>query len=563
MMAHGYWKDLLNILALATVDQLSVPRPTFLHSDRSRYTYSRTRKYKPKTGSPADRIEAAVRRAQNDKDKAKEKRVLENEKRHDTLLRKLAQPKYRALYVAVTRLFADRLAEDLRVLARLDTSTSAAERQSLLFQMSLAGKWAPTPRGAHDRHTNIATAIIQVLQHHDTPLIYPSALANGLSPKEKAVILRSFYQRWVLTALRKASCLPEPLMSAKRWKEIKYNRVASVCMANNTERFYQHDPDGFQAYLISVEEGKKSISGATLFPHELVAQAVSFESDIFGSKYPALVEFRRALQETQLRVVEAQWKTLIGRLRESGSIENSLAVCDVSASMGRLLSARGKGKKKGVEPIVPAIALSLVLASLAKPPFNGGFITFSSVPQYVQLDRTKSLRDAVIDMSMAHWEMNTDLNAVFTKLLLPLAIKHKVSKEDMIKRLFVFTDMQFDEGEGTSRDPASWETNYDAVERAYVRAGYEVPQIVYWDLASRGRRTVEVQAERRGVAMMNGFSAAMLKVFMGEGGEEEEEWESVGPDGESKTDVAEEFNPVNVMRRAVMKKSFDGLVVVD
>jgi hypothetical protein len=37
----------------------------------------------------------------------------------------------------------------------------------------------------------------------------------------------------------------------------------------------------------------------------------------------------------------------------------------------------------------------------------------------------------------------------------------------------------------------------------------------------------------------------------------------VGEDGETVTVVGEEFNPVNVMRRAVMKKSFDGLVVVD
>ena len=86
-------------------------------------------------------------------------------------------------------------------------------------------------------------------------------------------------------------------------------------------------------------------------------------------------------------------------------------------------------------------------------------------------------------------------------------------------------------------------------------------EIVYWDLSTHGRGTVDVQAERRGVAMMNGFSGAMLKVFMGES---EEAWESVGDDGEMETvTVEEEFNPVNVMRRALMKKSFDGLVVVD
>ena len=559
-MSHGYWKDLLNILALATVDELNATRSTFLHSERP-YTYPRSR---VKHGSRTQRIEAATRRAHEESAQAKHDRTIAIAQRHEILLRKLAQPKYRALYVAVARLFADRLAEDLRVLAQIDALGPGPERMSLFFQISLAGKWAPTPHGAHDRRTNIATAIIQIIQHHDTPLIYPSALKDALAPQEKAVILRSFYQRWVLTALRKATSLPEPLMAAKRWKEIKYNRVASICMKNNMEKFYLHDPDGFQAYLISVEQGKKSISGATLLPHELVAQAVGLESDygLEDNKYPALVEFRKDLAATRRRVVEAQWKTLIENLRDSGRIENALAVCDVSGSMGSLeygahMSKKGK---KNVQPIVPAIALSLVLASLAKPPFNGGFITFSSRPEYVPLDLSKSLHDTVLGMSQASWEMNTDLYAVFTKLLLPLALEHEVPKEDMIKRLFVFTDMQFDSSEGTRAHAAVWETNYDAIERAYKHAGYDMPEIVYWDLSMHERGTVEVQAERRGVAMMNGFSGAMLKVFMGES-ESEEGWESVGDDGEMV--MAENFNPVSVMRRAVTKNSFDGLVVLD
>ena len=41
-------------------------------------------------------------------------------------------------------------------------------------------------------------------------------------------------------------------------------------------------------------------------------------------------------------------------------------------------------------------------------------------------------------------------------------------------------------------------------------------EIVYWDLSTHGRGTVQVQAERRGVGMMNRFSGAMLKMFMGE-----------------------------------------------
>jgi Domain of unknown function (DUF2828) len=40
--------------------------------------------------------------------------------------------------------------------------------------------------------------------------------------------------------------------------------------------------------------------------------------------------------------------------------------------------------------------------------------------------------------------MNTNFNAVFTKLLLPMAKEAQLPKYEMIKRLFVFSDMEFD-----------------------------------------------------------------------------------------------------------------------
>jgi len=508
---------------------------------------------------------------------AKKKRAEQAQQIHENLVGKLDQPKFRALYVAVAQLIADRLVKDLRILDQLDAMghDDITSRLALLRQLSLAGKWAPTPHGSHDRHTNIATAIAMLLRATQVPLVYPSALASvSISqPSPTAItILRSFYQRWVLTRLRSNTCIPEPLMTAQRWKEIKYTRVSSLCMRANSERFFAHDPDGFKAYLLSVESGKKSISGATLFPHTLIAEAVSLAPDtknydLKKAKHPELEAFRKELRETKLRVVEAQWKALVGQLREAGTLDSCLAVCDVSGSMGSLRPRWGNAasaKAKSVPPILPAIALSLLIAQLAKPPFDGGFVTFSVHPQYVRLDPTSSLVDSVRKMGSADWGMNTDLHAVFVKLLLPLAVRNEVKPEDMIKRLFIFSDMQFDECRSPDDgvDVAGWKTGYDEIERAYRDAGYEVPQIVYWDLAGGG--TVEVQAEKKGVALMNGFSPAMLKVFMGDDEEEEKDgWESVGTDGTTKTVVEDEFNPLNVMKKAVMKKSFDGLVVVD
>lgn len=564
--AHGYWKDLLNILALATVGELGSGESTFLHRGGRAAPVKRRGRGRRFGGHPPRSTPAEPKVRQDPEEhnresqrEAREARASAGLERYEVLTSKLKDPKYRALYIAVARQFATRLCTDISLLTQSESISAHADRLTHLRQLSLVGKWAPSAGGSHDRFTNITTAISYLLHDSRTslPITFPSSLESAtIDPLQKATILRSFLQRWVLAPLRTASEIPETYMSANRWNEIKYTRVPSLCMKNNSELFFKHDPEGFQDYMIDVESGKKTISGATLMPNEILHQIVKNSSDFDEiKKYPKLVEFKKTIAENKVRVAEAQWNTLISKLRESGSIDNAIAICDVSGSMGSFTSGDPK------MPIMPALALSLILSKLSKSPFNDGFITFSSRPEFVRLDPTKSLYDTVAGMVHTHWEMNTNFNAVFMKLLLPLAIKHQVQQEDMIKRLFVFSDMQFDEAGGQSSDAATWETNYDMIEKAYKAAGYEVPQVVFWDLSQYG--TTEVTAERTGVALMNGFSPALMKVFMGESEEEElEGWEKVTEDSK-KAKKADEFNPLNTMRKSVMKKSFDGLVVVD
>ncbi|KAJ6561690.1 hypothetical protein B0H19DRAFT_1142314 [Mycena capillaripes] len=571
-LAHGYWKDLLNILALATVDELSniSQAPQFLHKFPARKTKGGKKiildalvdsqpvvtplSEKSNLGSLGIKVDI--------KPVVKAKRTVAGVANQARIERKLADPKYRALYVAVARLFAQRLLTDLGYFLKSEKADNTEERNALLRNISLAAKWAPSLLGTHDRHTNIATAISRLVFHgkNDFPTFpFPSALENHptLESAEATGILRSFYRRWLLTPLRAASLVTETFMAANRWTEIQYNRISAVCMKNNNKHFFTHDPAGFQKYLISVEKGHRTISGATLLPHELVAEIYSLcHSAASDNRYPELQKHRSELSAASVRVVEAQWKTLVKSLGDAGTIENSVAICDVSGSMGSLHSF----DSKNIQPIFPSVALSLLLAQLARPPFNGGFITFSADPQFVRLDPAASLYETIMRMNDAEWGMNTDIQAVFLRLLLPLAIQHKVKQEDMIKRVFVFSDMQFDEG---ALSTGAWDTNYDIIECAYKAAGYEVPQVVYWNLSNYD--TVEVQADRKGVALMSGFSPSMLKIFMGEEVPEElKDEEGAAVPVEDKVEkMKAEFNPLNIMKKALSRPSFDGLVVVD
>lgn len=505
---------------------------------------------------------------------------------HERLITHLKRPEFTALYVAVARIFAQRLAEDIRLLAEAESIPAGAARAAVLQNVSLAGKWAPTPQNSHDSQTNISTTIAILL--HQAQVLKPSpalpVLAAG-SPYSASDchILRALYQRHVLTPLRRVSKVVEPLMSSGKWKEIQYSRVPSASMKLNSETFYKHNPEGFEAYLTDVESGKKTISGATLWPHELVGAAMVLsqdrqrggdgdETETPAAKKTSIKDVKKKLAaklaDSQIRVIDQQCKALVTRLKESGKLDSAIAVCDVSGSMGYIYD---KDYKKNTCPILPSVALSLILGRLASPPFANSMITFSANPQFHALDPSLGLIETVEGMMRADWGMNTDLEAVFLKLILPLAIKEKVPQDQMIKRVFIFSDMQFDEG-CSNHDASKWETTHDTIEKAYKNAGYEMPQIVYWDLSGGGSRMrTPVTAERKGTALMSGFSPALLKVFMGESEDpaaEVDEWEKVDESGGSETVVAPvkeaaEFDPISVMKKALTLKSYSGLKVLD
>lgn len=543
---HGYWKDLMNIVALAVVGQLgplSRPAP-FLHS------------VMPWLGHSGDKIS---RTAEEQAQLARERWVEKNAGFHAALLKALEVPRIRALYVAVARLCAQQLIKDIELATKVESMPPGDERMAILRQITLAGKWAPSPGGSHDRVTNLATAI-SLLIYHDPA--FPDRPTLSISPDTPTStldthVLRSFYQRWILTPLRKVISCPEPLMSANRWSDINYRHVPSIAMQKNLSHFYKHDTERFEKYLEDVEGGKTTISGATLLPHQLLMEVVKCRRDAMhkpNPNAPSIKDFRKRVAEVKLRGVEAQWKVMVERVREAGTLDNCLAVCDVSGSMGSLFSPSSPP-----QPIFPAVALTLVLSELARPPFAHAFVSFSAFPQFVQLDGTQPLAAKLGTIANADWGMNTAFDRVFLDLLLPLAKAHQVPPEQMIKRLFVFSDMQFDEAHGASTDGGAWDTTHDVVERAFREAGYELPEIVYWNLAA-GPTTHPVTAERAGVALVSGFSPTVLKVFMGEA-EPEEDFVMVEEDPVKKTQ--QQMDPVSIMMKAVSKESYSGLVVVD
>ncbi|GJE97339.1 hypothetical protein PsYK624_135550 [Phanerochaete sordida] len=547
-VSHGYWKVLLNIVALAFHEQLGPrwgPAP-FLTGSRWRYGYWEDR----------HRL-SDLERKQWAQEKWENKAV----RFHSMIEKGLAKPRVRALYVAVARLFAEQLVKDIQLAWRVESMPPGEEREATLRQISLAGKWAPTPGGSHDRVTNLATAIAQLIYHDPSFAHRPTLSLSRDIPTSApdAHILRSFYQRWILAPLRRVLSCPEPHMAANRWSDINYRDVTSTAMRRNLPIFYRHDPDRVEKYLEISESGNKdekdSMSGATLLPHQLVRKAAKYA---YAAKHtpdpaePDIKDYNKRVADKMLRGIEAQWRTTVERVRAAGVLDDCLAVCDTSQSMGSLWDPKNSAK-----PIFPALALALLAAEVARPPFAHTFIEISSsLAGLVRLAPGMSLAERVRAVSHGSWDVSR-FQDVFLKSLLQPGVAKRVPRERMVKRLLVFSDMRFDAMNQATE--GAWDRMLDVLPRAFAKAGYDIPEIVYWDLAA-GTRTPPAKAKRAGVTFMHGSSPAMLRTFLGEP-EDTVDPDEVDVDALRMTRVHRD--PKFIMMRAASQKSYDGLVVVD
>lgn len=457
----------------------------------------------------------------------------------------LEDPKVQALYLTVIDIFASHLTQDLaRLKAHMEfLNLPEAQRQvegygkagtsPHLFGMSYAAKWAPTPGKSADKQLYVATAL---------------ALRLFLGTDTKTA--RRRLQAEVLTPLRRVLAVPETKMVKGRWT-IEYAKVPSRAMARYKESFMEHDPEGMERYLMDVASGKSTISGASMMPHMLLNDA------LFGGQIGG-------------RVANLQWNALIDSIRSSSDKElaNCIAVADVSGSMGTIFSELKSSQI--VNPIWPCISLTLLLSELARPPWNGAFITFHSNPTLEHIDPKLSLLERARQLARARWGMSTNYRGVFVHIL-DAAKRANLAPEDMVKKIFVFSDMQFNQSQGT----AYGATEHEGVVRMFQEAGYAMPEMVYWNL--QAGVTKPVRADTPGVSLVSGFSGALMKYFIRELGEEEE---SVAEEEDSWDDLKEELgklddgtektqegkktkNPLEHMMTIIGANHFDGLVVVD
>ncbi|XP_042514788.1 uncharacterized protein LOC122089265 [Macadamia integrifolia] len=432
-----------------------------------------------------ERIAAAMEKVMIQKDNARDlrkKKVVSMAKK--AVERYSRDPDYRFLHDRVSDVFAELLVGDLQFL-----------KSGKLGNISLAAKWCPSLDSSFDRSILLCESIARRVFPRES---YPEY--EGIEEAHYAYQIRDRLRKDYLVPLRKALELPEVYMSANLWNSLPYNRVASVAMKSYKKHFQKHDKERFQEYLDSVERGEAKIAAGALLPHEIIASL----NDEGGSQ-----------------VAELQWQRMVDDLSKKGKLKNCIAVCDVSGSMFGT-------------PMEVCVALGLLISEMSEEPWKGKVITFSANPQLHMIEGS-DLQSKIQFIRKMDWGMNTNFQRVFDKIL-QVALEGKLKEEQLIKRVIVFSDMEFDQASGNK-----WETDYEAIQRKFEENGYaSVPEIVFWNL--RDSRATPVPSNQSGVALVSGFSKNLVTLFL---------------EGDGLV------NPNAVMELAISGEEYQKLIVLD
>lgn len=337
------------------------------------------------------------------------------------------------------------------------------------YEVSLAAKWAPTEGRKYDKKYCAIKLFCKRL---------------GCDRKE--------YRKKYLTPLRKHLEIVERNMALNMWDEINYSNVPAICMSKRKKAFEKHDEMRFNEWKNRLRSGDTSVKVNTMQ----------------GNMQPHLIvkQYRDAPYGEDI-VAEEQWNNVVDEVKKLGTLDSSLWLVDMSGSMIG-------------EPMTVAMSLGILGSQLVCDRFKNLLITFSTEPQFFHIEgeklyqKIKNIYDGMTPYEM--WGGSTNLEKAYELILMTalgyvknkgtnqwIQVNERIPNEEMPKSFYILSDMQFD-------CAASGRTNFDDMRLSFKKHGYEIPNIIFWNL--RGdTKDFPVKANDNGVILLSGFSPMILK----------------------------------------------------
>ena len=330
-------------------------------------------------------------------------------------------------------------------------------------EVSLLGKWLPSINTSCAESVSLAKQLMTALD------------------------MKAVEYRKLCSALRKEIKILEDNLRRKDYT-FDYSKQPSQAMLRYKKAFMRNDEERYKAFLNKVveqaeklargeeipEEEKVKLNTKTLYPYQIVAP---FIHGIYGINN---------LNPEKALPLEASWKAL-----DRGTFASkTIVVRDGSGSM------YGCGDFAAINI---ATSLALLFAEQLDGAYKNSFITFSSEPRLIQIPEScDTLQKKMLYISKFNDCTNTDIGKVY-KLLLDVAKNKAVPKEEMIERVLIISDMEFDCCSGR-------ESTFEFYKREFEEAGYELPELVFWNVEARDTHLPVTQNEK-GVKLVSGASA--------------------------------------------------------
>lgn len=255
-----------------------------------------------------------------------------------------------------------------------------------------------------------------------------------------------------------------------------YAKQPAKAMFKYRKAFARNDGQRYAAFVDRVVNEGEQLHTGTLMPYEIIKPFVG----------------RAKVDEAERRAIDATWRAQ----EDFTGGENALVVIDGSGSM-----------YGGGEPLPAAVALSLGIyfAQRNTGAFRNHFITFSGHPRLVEI-KGRDICSQVRYCREFNEVANTNLQRVF-ELILDTAVNHRVPQEDMPAKLYIISDMEFDccVSDGSL-------TNFEYAQKLFARRGYRLPEVVFWNVASRNRQQ-PVRMNDAGVALVSGCSPRVFSML--------------------------------------------------
>ena len=331
-------------------------------------------------------------------------------------------------------------------------------------------------------------------------------------------------------------------MCRGEWPEIDIPKVSSVCFQKHKKAFLRHIPEKVRD---AAKKGK--IHAGVVSIHDLAMNVyMAYRSG--GS-----------LSMDEVAVINAQANDILKGFKNV----KGLPVIDTSGSMANY----------GGQAMAAAIGIGWLIATLNEKIF----ITFSDFPQIIELRYpvTKLEFDAILEgpgsrntiygHPLGEWDetrAGSDLTFCESALLMytsawggstdfirvhDLIISLGLKGGELPSTLYVLSDMDFNAavGKGTQTyhhinitggmTPYAncagkhvtnpWQPQHEAIEAAYCKNGFGMPNTVYWNLRGTPTKGFVARADCPGVQMMAGNGQQQLKLLCGEDDEKKDTYD--------------------------------------